>query len=54
MAGRTWVGVLWSVDLTRPWMVGAGPLLAPAFAAAHAAMMRSGERGPARHLARSA
>jgi len=52
--GRTRVDVLWRVEPTPPWMVRTGPLLAPAFAAAHAAMMRSGERGLARHLARPA
>lgn len=38
----TWT---WEVALTRPWMRIASPLLRPAFVAAHALVMRRGERG---------
>ncbi len=49
--GRTRIDVLWHVTPTVTWMIATGALLAPAFAGAHAAMMRSGERGLARYLA---
>jgi uncharacterized protein YndB with AHSA1/START domain len=49
--GRTRVDVLWRVTPTRRWMAVTGPVLAPVFVAAHAATMRAGERGLARHLA---
>lgn len=38
----TWT---WEVTLTRPWMRIASPVLRPAFVAAHAMVMRRGERG---------
>lgn len=38
----TWV---WEVSLVRRWMRLASPVLRPAFAAAHAIVMRRGERG---------
>ncbi|RKS89464.1 hypothetical protein DEU37_1778 [Microbacterium sp. AG790] len=38
----TWV---WEVALVRRWMRVASPVLRPAFAAAHAIVMRRGERG---------
>ncbi len=49
--GTTRVDIRWHVRTTRLWMNAVGPVAAPAFALAHAAMMRSGERGLRRHLA---
>lgn len=49
--GATRVDVRWHVRTTRTWMNVVGPVAAPAFALAHAAMMRAGERGLRRHLA---
>lgn len=48
----TAVLVDWRVATTRAWMNATGPLLAPAFTAAHARAMRAGERGLTAYLAR--
>lgn len=40
----------WAVDLERPWLRLAAPLLRPLFIRRHFAVMRSGARGMARHL----
>jgi len=47
----TRVTVDWDVRTTRPWMNALGPVLARPFAASHAAVMRSGERGLTGYLA---
>lgn len=48
--GGTRVDVLWDVRTVLTWMNVAGPVLAPAFARAHAHVMAVGERGLSRHL----
>lgn len=48
---RTRLDIRWDVIPARRWMRCAGPLLAPLFRAAHATVMRDGERGLARYLA---
>jgi Polyketide cyclase / dehydrase and lipid transport len=45
---------LWRVDLQRPWMRLAAPLLAPLFRWNHEGVMRAGQAGLVRHLARRA
>ncbi|RHA44467.1 SRPBCC family protein [Cellulomonas rhizosphaerae] len=45
------VTVAWDVRTTRRWMNALGPVLARPFAASHAAVMRSGERGLTSYLA---
>jgi uncharacterized protein YndB with AHSA1/START domain len=47
----TRVVVDWDVETTVRWMNALGPALARPFAASHAAVMRSGERGLTRYLA---
>jgi hypothetical protein len=47
----TRVVVDWDVETTVRWMNALGPALARPFAASHASVMRSGERGLTRHLA---
>lgn len=39
------IDVTWRVDLTRPWMRRADPMLRPVFVRAHDVVMRAGERG---------
>lgn len=51
--GSTRIDVAWRVRTSRRWMNALGPVLAPAFAATHAATMRAGERGLRAHLARA-
>jgi hypothetical protein len=46
----TRVGYRWEVDLRRPWMRLAAPLLSPLFAWNHHGVMRAGARGMARQL----
>ncbi|WP_136519540.1 SRPBCC family protein [Cellulomonas telluris] len=48
--GTTRVEIAWRVRTTRRWMNALGPVAAPLFALAHAAMMRAGERGLRRYL----
>lgn len=48
----TRVEIDWDVRTTRAWMNALGPVLARPFAASHAAVMRSGERGLTAYLAR--
>lgn len=50
-AGATRVEYTWSVDLDRAWMRTLLPVLRPAFAWNHNAVMDAGERGLATHLA---
>lgn len=49
----TRINVVWDVRTTRAWMNASAPLLAPAFVASHARVMRLGERGLDRYLAGS-
>lgn len=49
--GATDVEYTWSVDLDRVWMRALLPLLRPAFAWNHNAVMAAGEAGLRRHLA---
>lgn len=49
---HTRVEIDWDVRTTRAWMNALGPVLARPFAASHAAVMRSGERGLTAYLAR--
>jgi carbon monoxide dehydrogenase subunit G len=46
----TRVSYRWEVDLRKPWMRRAAPLLAPLFAWNHHGVMRAGARGMARRL----
>ncbi len=48
--GFTDVTYVWRVSLERPWMRLLAPLLAPLFRWNHAAVMRAGQAGLARHL----
>lgn len=48
--GFTDVTYVWRVSLERPWMRVLAPLLAPLFRWNHAAVMRAGQAGLARHL----
>jgi uncharacterized protein YndB with AHSA1/START domain len=48
--GETAVEYTWSVDLDRAWMRALLPILRPAFAWNHNAVMTAGEIGLARHL----
>ena len=50
-ARLTWT---WQVEVRRPWMRRASPVLRPVFEAAHRTVMRRGERGFARLLAAGA
>ena len=49
--GNTFVEYTWSVDLDRGWMRATLPILRPAFAWNHNAVMAAGESGLTRHLA---
>ena len=49
-AGATDVEYRWQVDLDRAWMRALLPILRPAFAWNHNAVMAAGEAGLARHL----
>ncbi len=53
-ARGTRIRIDWDVTVRRPWMRALGPVLRPAFAGAHAAVMRAGERGLRRVLERDA
>ncbi len=44
------VTYVWRVELAKPWMRALAPLLAPLFRWNHAAVMRAGGAGLARHL----
>lgn len=44
-AASALVRIHWDVVTERPWMNASAPLLRPLFSAAHAAVMRAGERG---------
>lgn len=44
----------WDVAIRKPWMRAASPILRPVFRAAHALVMRAGERGLRRALASEA
>jgi uncharacterized protein YndB with AHSA1/START domain len=44
------VTYVWRVELAKPWMRLLAPLLAPLFRWSHAAVMRAGGNGLARHL----
>lgn len=46
----TAVTYVWRVELAKPWMRALAPLLAPLFRWNHAAVMRAGGAGLARHL----
>jgi uncharacterized protein YndB with AHSA1/START domain len=48
--GATMVEYTWSVDLDRAWMRALLPVLRPAFAWNHNAVMAAGETGLSRHL----
>ncbi|WP_309068634.1 hypothetical protein [Microbacterium sp.] len=48
----TEIGILWDVTVQRAWMRLLSPALRPVFAAAHATVMRMGERGLRRALER--
>lgn len=48
--GTTYVEYTWSVDLDRRWMRALLPVLRPAFAWNHNAVMAAGETGLVRHL----
>lgn len=50
--GATFVTYLWRVELARPWMRWFAPLLAPLFRWNHDGVMRAGEAGLRRFLAR--
>lgn len=52
--GNTEVEYTWSVDLDRAWMRALLPILRPAFAWNHNAVMAAGEEGLKNHLARAA
>jgi len=49
--GGTELVFVWDVEVRRAWMRAASPLLRPLFRAAHAVVMRAGERGLRRALA---
>lgn len=49
--GATQARYDWMVDVTKPWMRMAAPILRPVFAWNHGAVMRWGEEGLARKLA---
>jgi hypothetical protein len=42
---RSTIDVNWQVDVTKPWMRVAAPVLRPVFVLAHDAVMNAGERG---------
>ena len=46
------IRIRWDVAARRPWMRVLGPVLRPVFSAAHAFVMRAGERGLRRALGR--
>jgi uncharacterized protein YndB with AHSA1/START domain len=49
-AGSTDVRYCWRLDVNRPWMKLAAPLMAPVFRWNHEGVMRGGQLGLARHL----
>jgi len=44
-ADHSTIDVTWLVDVTKPWMRRAEPVLRPVFVRAHDVVMRAGERG---------
>jgi uncharacterized protein YndB with AHSA1/START domain len=51
-ASNTDVRYTWKLDVNRPWMKLSAPLMAPVFRWNHEGVMRGGQLGLARHLAR--